>query len=54
MTHKEMWEELKRDVESAVEEGYMYGYNDPKAIEYDQFYIYQYINDKMNRLEKEI
>lgn len=52
MNYKRAWEILKADIERAVEEGYECNYNDPDSEEYDKFYVYQYVNDKMDNLEK--
>lgn len=46
-----IWNLLKNDIEMAIEEGKMYGYDSETSEFYGQFEVYEYVLDKMKELE---
>lgn len=46
-----IWNLLKNDIEMAIEEGKMYGYDSEISEFYGKFEVYEYVLDKMKELE---
>ena len=46
-----IWNLLKNDIEMAIEEGKMYGYDSETSEFYGKFEVYEYVLDKMKELE---
>lgn len=46
-----MWNLLKDDIEMAIEEGRVYGFDSETSKYYSKFEVYEYVLDKMKRLE---
>ena len=57
MTYEDAWNEVKYNIDQAVEEGIMCGFNKDDGsnkMENGMFRVYERVKDKMERLEKEI
>ena len=51
MDYRKMWEQLRAEIDLALEEGRDCGYDDPKSENFDKFYVYERIGRKMDALE---
>ena len=51
MDYRELWERLKVEIQSAIDEGRECGYDDPESENFDKFWVYTRVFAKMTNFE---